>query len=508
MERTPAEGQKALEYVARGRQRWAARAAQIELDARRLEHCASVGEVRHAHRNLAAGELEGPTSALLRSFSRISQDVDAALRQESRYNQRLALSAVEDRLDGLLRELTRSSERYALRFQPIAARWRRIVAQYGRELAREAESRQEIDNPYIIGVPLTDHQEVFVGRTDVSARIEELLLDRRRPPLLLYGQRRVGKTSLLNNLGRLLPSTVVPLFVDLQGPASAASDHAGLLYNIARGMVDSARRQRSMVLPPLTRDALAIDPFTCFDEWLDEVEATLGGRTALLTLDEFEALENAIIKGRFDREAVLGTLRHLIQHRPRFKMLLSGSHTLDEIQRWASYLINVQTVHIGYLKDAEARQLVERPVKGFVLHYEPDALQYVLDLTRGHPFLVQLLCAEIVALKNAQAPDLRRQARLADVEAAAQEALSVGSFFFADIEHNQVDASGLAVLRFLASQQKGTAVNQQALAHRFPDDLAHTLDRLVRRELIERVDGSYRFQVELIRHWFVRDRQT
>ena len=30
--------------------------------------------------------------------------------------------------------------------------------------------------------------------------------------------------------------------------------------------------------------------------------------------------------------ALLGMLRHLIQHRPRFKVLLSGSHTLDELQ--------------------------------------------------------------------------------------------------------------------------------------------------------------------------------
>nr|HID14231.1 hypothetical protein [Anaerolineae bacterium] len=152
MERDAAEGEAAIEYLATSRQRWAARAAQIELDARGLERCEDVGLVRRAHRRLAAGELEGPASALLRSLSRVSQDVDAALRQESAYNRRLALSAVEDRLDGLLRELTRSSERYAVRFRPIATRWRRIVGAHVRELAEEAEARQEIANPYIIGV--------------------------------------------------------------------------------------------------------------------------------------------------------------------------------------------------------------------------------------------------------------------------------------------------------------------------------------------------------------------
>ena len=95
----------------------------------------------------------------------------AALHQESTYNQRLALSAIEDRLDGLLRELTRSSERYAVRFRAIAASWRQIVADYGHDLAAAVELRQEIDSPYVIGVPLTEQQEIFVGRTDISARM-------------------------------------------------------------------------------------------------------------------------------------------------------------------------------------------------------------------------------------------------------------------------------------------------------------------------------------------------
>jgi hypothetical protein len=504
-ERDREEGQAALEYLAAGHQRWAVQAAQVELDARSLERCRDVERVRRAHRSLGAGELEDPASALLRSFDRISQDVDAALHQESAFNQRLALTAVEDRLDGLLRELARSSEQYATRFHPIATRWRQIVDQYARELAREAELRQEIDNPYVIGVPLTQQQEIFVGRTDVSARVEGLLLDRRRPPLLLYGQRRMGKTSLLNNLGRLLPSTIVPLFVDLQGPAAQASDHAGFLYNVGRGMLDSARRQRGLALPPLTRQALAADPFTRFDEWLDQVEEALGRGTALLTLDEFEALDSAIAKGRFDEEAVLGMLRHLIQHRPRFKVLLAGSHTLDELHRWASYLINVQVVHISYLREAEARQLIERPVTGFALCYDSEAVRRILDLTRRHPFLVQLLCTEVVTLKNEQAPTARRRARLDDVEATIPDALSHGSFFFADIERNQVDDVGLALLRFVAAQGEGAVVSQKALARRFAGGLKQALALLCRRELIEPVERGYRFQVELIRRWFARN---
>ena len=509
IERDPAVKDPVLDYLATGRQRRAAQAAQIELDARTLERCGDVEAIGNTAQALAAGELAGPSSALLRSFGRISRDVKAALQQESIYNQRLALNALEDRLDGLLRELNRSSEPYAVRFRPIAAGWRQIIAEHGRALAEAVELRQEIDSPYVIGVPLTQQQEIFVGRTDVSARIEQLLLDRRRPPLLLYGQRRMGKTSLLNNLGRLLPSTIVPLFVDLQGPASRASDYSGFLYNLARGMINSARQQRELGLPPLSRESLAADPFTIFDEWLDAVEQVLGQDTALLTLDEFEALDLALTENRFQEADILGMLRHLIQHRPRFKVLLAGSHTLDELERWASFLINVQVVRISTLQEKEARQLIEQPVKDFTLQYEAEASRRLLDLTSGHPFLIQLLCAEVVALKNEQPPAQRRLAALADVEAAVPEALTHGSFFFADIERNQVESSGRRLLRHAARQGESATLDKAALARAFEADdsnnLEQTLNLLTRRELLKAVDGGYRFQVELIRRWFARN---
>ncbi|MEL6814115.1 MAG: AAA family ATPase [Cyanobacteria bacterium J06598_3] len=484
---------------------------QIELDARQLESCSKVSTIGSLYQNWTAGDLSGPANTWFRSFNCISGDVYAAVSQSSTYNQRLALTSVGKQLDSLIRELTRSRGKYATRFRPIAKRWANIVNLYLHDLTQAAEQTQEIDSPYIMGVPLTERQEIFVGRTDISTRIEQLLLDRRRPPLLLYGQRRTGKTSLLNNLGKLLPNSIVPLFVDLQGPASRASNHAGFLYNLAKGMTDSAKRQRNLTFPPLSREDLKEDPFTTFDEWLDTVETTLAESTALLALDEFEVLDQALTTGKFNEADVLGMLRNLIQQRPRFKVLIAGSHTLQEFQRWSSYLINAQVLHLSYLKESEARQLIEQPSPDFALRYEPDASQRVLDVTRCHPYLVQSLCAEIVVLKNEQDPSIRRLATLADVEAAIPEALSSGSMFFSDIERNQVDEQALAILRYIAAQGEGTSVSESALAQHCSQALGdieaikNALSLLLRRELVETTDTDhYRIQIELFRRWFAQ----
>ena len=307
-----------------------------------------------------------------------------------------------------------------------------------------------------------------------------------------------------NNLGRLLPSNIVPMFVDLQGPATRSKDEAGFLYNLGRSMIRSAERQRRITLPKLTKDFLLDDPFTCFEDWLDEVEDVLDTNVALLMLDEFEVLEQMFEKGRFDETVILGMIRHLIQHRLKFKVLLSGSHTLKEFQRWSSYLINVQVIHVGYLSQKETFQLIESPVVGYQLKYTPEAMQRLYDLTTGHPFLVQLLCAEVVALKNEQAPTLRRLATLDDVNTAVSPAIEHGSFFFADIEKNQVDMVGLEILRFIAQQGEFGIANRSQLVNYFPSllELENGLAELQSRELIALKDEGYQFEVELIRHWF------
>jgi hypothetical protein len=148
-------------------------------------------------------------------------------------------------------------------------------------------------------------------------------------------------------------------------------------------------------------------------------------------------------------------------------------------------------------------------IENFALRYEPPASQRVLDITKGHPFLVQLLCAEIVALKNDQDPSIRRLATLADVEAAIPAALEHGSMFFSDIERNQIDAQSLQVLRYLAQQGEAAIISSAELAAHFTGgaeiakSISGSIELLLRRELIETKPSGYSIQLELIRRWFI-----
>ena len=147
-ERRPTEGLAAINYLATSSQRWAAQAAQIELEARRLERCVDMEAISRCYLSLVTGELTGPASALLHTFNQASRDVQAALNQVALAHQRLALKAVEQRLQAFGQELMASGQTHANRFELIAEQWRGIIIDFEAELVRAAEAKHPYASPF------------------------------------------------------------------------------------------------------------------------------------------------------------------------------------------------------------------------------------------------------------------------------------------------------------------------------------------------------------------------
>jgi hypothetical protein len=179
-----------------------------------------------------------------------------------------------------------------------------------------------------------------------------------------------------------------------------------------------------------------------------------------------------------------------------------GAHSLDEIGGWSRFLTAAQVIKVGRLGNEDTMQLIEHPVKDFQLQYEPSASRHILFLTRGHPHLVQSVCYELVALKNEQAVGQRFLVKIEDVEAAANRALDSGSFFFADVRNAQLTPGATAMLDYLASLGATGEITSAEWRQRFPDRFEENMALAIKRDLIEEINGSYRFQVEMMRRWF------
>jgi len=480
------------------RQGWAARNALIELTIYDLERVADVQTIASVAEHLTWLPLDIPAEleTVLPPIREIAQYVQAALESDTLYNKQQQMRDAYERTQRVRAGLAlHKDRRIAVQFGRILERWEAILSQKLGEL----KDRESIPNVYVAGNPLATNSKVFKGRHDLFLALERELATaaEQRPALLLYGGRRCGKTSAIKQLPVRLGPRLIPVEVDMHDAVNAEGA-SGLLFNLAKQIRENALTHRRLKLPELTRDALAVDPYPIFGEWLAQVEAALGERWLLLCLDEYERLQEMLDDGRIDRR-IFGYLRHLIQHHPQITILLSGSHTLTDLPPlWSDYFINVRTLKIGHLKEDEARELIVRPIEDFPLIYDEDAVEHILKVTGCQPYLVQITCRDLVDILNEQN---RTHATRADAEHAFASVLTTGARYFDELWRGRdTDDTQRAVMRAIALRQD---VRRSGDA----EAVNVALNRLVRRDILTKTANGYRFRVELVQRW-IKQRVT
>jgi hypothetical protein len=369
----------------------------------------------------------------------------------------------------------------------------------------EANSHETIPNVYVAGSPLIKSSQAFKGRRAVFATLNNELVNSsgQRPAMLLFGARRMGKTSMLKQLPVQLGPQIIPVSIDLQ-KASTVENAAGLLYLIAREIIKSAYEERRLSLPELTKAQLESDPYLVFQEWLEQVEKAVGDfHWVLLALDEYESLGDMKDSGRID-ERIFQLLRGIIQGHPRFTVLVSGAHTLEELPPyWSNYFINTKTLKVGPLLDSDATELIERPIENFPLTYDQNAVDYLLYETGCHPNWLQLACREIVEKLN---NEKRFHASLDDVKYAVAKVPETLAGDFKDLWLGR-DSSELmrSVLKTVSTEEGG--MEEKNLLKQFAGeekDLKETLAFLIRRDILLLEDGVYSFRAKLLGRWVAR----
>jgi hypothetical protein len=373
-------------------------------------------------------------------------------------------------------------------FQPLASRWLDIVKAEERE-CRKRIAFTPIPNPFVAGNPLQlrDH-DLFKGRRDIIIAIEENIINPgQRPALLLYGRRRIGKTSTLLNLPRLLSSQFVPVFIDCQNAMWRESDTT-FCYHLARAILSEIPGKPGM--PEL--DLFERYPFTKLDENLDRIEdlSRRAGKQILLTFDEYEKLEEGVASAKISAD-VFNQFRNIVQHRERIVVLFSGSHRFEEMRRvnWADYLINVKTLELSFLSPEDGRELLIRPVAGFNMDYESGVVDKILALTHCQPYLLQAVASELVNYLNSRK---RLVVTADDLEGAIERVLVTAQAYFFYLWAEDCSDSEREVLTELAGEEaKPSQYGLQQSA----------LRNLCRKEILEHTPNGYRFAVELFRLW-------
>lgn len=278
-------------------------------------------------------------------------------------------------------------------------------------------------NPYVAGAPIRD-EAMFFGREQLVERILRTLPNN---SVMVYGPRRIGKTSLQYRLQRRLLDAdhpeyhFVPVMIDLQGvPESHFFAH---LIDEVRDQVPSARQRLASRVQgeDYSQRQFARHLRQMIDALQQQLQTDSDGRghkqvRLVLQMDEVDELNRYSERTNQQLRAVF-----MKAFSENLVAVMTGSRIREQWESESSPWYNFfEQVPMPLLTREEALALIHRPVAGFY-RFEPAAAEKIWLASGGQPFVIQKFCVRLINL----AIDARhRKITSADAEAVSKEVLA------------------------------------------------------------------------------------
>jgi tetratricopeptide (TPR) repeat protein len=266
-------------------------------------------------------------------------------------------------------------------------------------------------NPYIAGAPVLDTR-LFFGRDRLVERILQTIHNN---SLLLYGERRIGKTSLQHHLLRRLRKLedpqydFYPVYIDLQGTpegrffATLAEDVFHELAPVL-GALEPGKELASggpYGYRELVRDLRLV------------MKALEAGSTKtvklVLLIDEVDELND--YDPRTNQK-----LRSLFMKSfaDNLVAVVSGVEIRKQWEKEGSPWYNFfEEINVAAIEREDAESLIRRPIEG-VFGIDNGVVDRIIEITGCKPYAIQSLC---IAVVNRLHEQNRRTITLEDVEA-------------------------------------------------------------------------------------------
>lgn len=355
-------------------------------------------------------------------------------------------------------------------------------------------------NPYIAGDPV-GNSPAFVGREDVLREVLKTLRSPNQNAITLYGQRRIGKTSMLQYLRPRLPQEgkYRAVYFDLQD--KSAWPLPRLLAELARALAD----EMGWSAPTLPTDQT--EPFRL---WLKNALASLPAETSLVLLfDEFDVLADP--QAGTAAAEFFPYLRGLLSLDPaRLQFVFVLGRNITDLSSIAlSVFKGTPSKRVSLLSQADTVKVARLSEQNGTLFWPDSAIEAIWSLTHGHPYLTQALCSQVWEAAYDESPDEPPRVTPGMVEAAVAPTL--------DASRNMLEWlwKGLGPAEKVVSAALAGAGNVVVDETRLEQVLRESGVRILIRELqnapqlladwdiLEAADGGYVFRVELLRRWLV-----
>lgn len=411
------------------------------------------------------------------------------------------------------------------------------VSNFSIRLYSEADF-EEIENPYAAYAEggVVDDPWMFYGRDELIDNVASAIQSSSSQSkcVVIFGQKRAGKSSILHHLKARLLSNSAILILDVGNIGSILDEHssAPFLYQILKSIlsklmyavedgVDAGRPKLSVSFPSDHEFYEHPSPLILFKDVFDRFKretaknADWKNTRLVLLIDEFSYIYGQIVRGTLP-EAFMKNWKALLQE-GYFSAVLAGQDVMPKFkQQFPNEFGTTQDERVSYLRPEDALRLIDEPIRIGGLQgesrFREQAIDGILSLTAGSPFYVQIVCNRLVEYMN------RKRARVitdADVDQVKNDliygvnALSLDKFdnliSSGDTSRDAIgDEDMIKVLTAIAMNSLVGSCSRSSIVCETHTHIDSILDDLVKREVIDRERGQYyRVRVGLFKEWLV-----
>ena len=369
-----------------------------------------------------------------------------------------------------------------------------------------------IPNPYVVGNPVRK-ADMFFGRDEDLEWIGHQLDHAGNKMILLFGPRRIGKTSLLHQVyGGRTSSRIVPFFLDTQQIIPEVEQDSDFYHVVTREIL----AQLPVVMPGVRVPFIAAERFSpaAFRKLLAFIRDAEPGKHPVLLFDELENLEFKFVRGVLTSDLLL-FLAGLLDGDIPVGFVATGSDQLEKLIFSGWNILRPKTIprRIGLLTANDATRLIVEPVRGYVL-YDDGIPEQILRITAGHPYYTQVICQTMVDYVNNKRDFAIGSEQLFEIveQVLQNPPPPLNHVWDGFSQQEKIASAALAyVLKDPAEYE-----DVQILRDRMPDELRAQIpeaasmvvacDHLCREDWLEkRSSTEYRFRLDLLRLWIARD---
>jgi AAA ATPase domain len=442
---------------------------------------------------------------IIADFQQVITDIKIVETSNSRNSKSLALNRALGQLDKILKQSSKIVTAEKNLITKIAAAWQKELLTVTSKIG-EVVISERVVNPYTIGDPVEG--DAFVGREDIINQLAELWRQNKSvQSVVLYGHRRMGKTSILRNINHHLGKDLSLAYVNMLLITNPQGETDILMF-----ICDQIAIATNIATP--TNNEFSDFPQTTCRRYIQEVTEKLGQRKLIIAIDEFEVIDTLIADRKISPE-FLAFLRGLVQISPHIAFAFAGLHTLEE--RVANYsdpfFASFIPIPVGFLSLGATRQLLANPADpDFPLDYTPETLDNIYQLTAGQPYLTQLVGFQLVRHYNQQVFESGHTRdpifTLDDLNTVIQDPVFFdrGRYYFTgvwnqasqDVPHQQT------ILTALAPHPTGLTLSELSTATNLTlPELNAALKVLERHDVAVCEKEKWRISIELFRRWVI-----